>query len=162
MTHPEAKTHTITTSRPGSEIDLVREPIDRDANIISIQQQAIDLADLPEDVKNELKTDMTRRVIDNADRQVKLGQDVQALSASMSTMGQTSAQMAEAGISLTVTNTKDDNLGRTEILIGNSEAAQRGKLSRTQSGGSNLSLSTILLIGGAIAAATIVAVSVAQ
>jgi hypothetical protein len=132
------------------------------STLISVAQQEIDLADLPEETKNELKTEMTRKVIENADRQVKIGQDVQSLSASLNTMSTSSTEMAQEGLTMTISNTKDDNLGRTEILIGNSDAAQRGKFSRTQSGGSNLSMSTVLLIGGVIVAATIIAVSVAQ
>ena len=133
------------------------------ASIISISQSEIDLVDLPQEAKDELKAEMARKMIDNADRQVQMGQDVQALSASLQTMSTASVQMSEQGLTMTISNTKDDNLGRTEILIGNSDTAQRGKLTRTQSGGGlPASLPAALLIGGLIAAVTIIMLAIAR
>jgi hypothetical protein len=45
-------------------------------------------------------------------------------------VGDTTAQNAH----VTITNTKDDSLGRTEMILGNTEAARAGKLSRSQQG----------------------------
>ncbi len=157
----------MSTSKSETAITHADPPANSDhpsleANLISVTQSAIDIADLPEATKIELKAEMTRKMIESADRQVQLGQDVQALGASLGTMASASAEMSQEGLTMTVSNTRDDNLGRTEVLIGNSDAAQRGKLTRTQSGGSALSLSSILLIGSGIAAVTIIAVSLAQ
>ena len=44
------------------------------------------------------------------------------------------ADSTEQNAAVTITNTKDDSLGRTEMILGNSEAAHAGKLSRSQQG----------------------------
>lgn len=146
----------------GGSNPIVRKEGDA-VDLISLRIQQIESSDLPKDVRDQLKADALKRLNENDDRFTKIKQDVNALGASLGTMSQSGADMAEAGMTMTVTKTQDDNLGRTEVIVGNSEAAQRGKLTRSQTSGmGDLSSSTLILIGLIIVAVTIIAVAFAS
>lgn len=147
---------------PSTNRELVSTNPDR-AGIIDVQQQQVDISSLPIEVQNQLKAEHARQVIESQQRLIRMGHDVQALKATLDGLGSTGAEMAQQGVSFTATNTKDDHLGRTEIMIGNSEAAQRGKFTRTQVGPTGAPSPQILvIIGLAIAAVTIIAVAMAR
>ena len=129
--------------------------------ILGTRQQAIDISSLPEETRVELQKETARRVIENQDRLAKVCTDVHALGASLEEFARTGTDMAESGLTFTATNTRDDSLGRTEIMIGNSEAAQRGRLSRSQVGSAgNLSTQSLILIIIAIVAVTVITLAV--
>lgn len=108
----------------------------------------IDLSGLSDEQVQALKAKHAEKAIETRDREARLITDVQALGASMRTLGDNTVDLAEKGIGVTVTNVRDDNLGRTEIIMGTSDAAKSGKLSRSQKG---LGDPTLMWMGFAIA-----------
>jgi hypothetical protein len=145
-----------------SHQDLARQEDSPAANnkIISVSGQHVDISDLPEEAQQQLKIRSAEKMIDNQDRATKIAMDVRGLDAKLRTMGETGAEMANNGVSFTATNTQDNELGRTEVMVGNSEAAQRGKFTRSQvgsAGGMSTQAVTLIVIG--IIAVTIIAVA---
>jgi hypothetical protein len=54
----------------------------------------------------------------------------------LDTFSVTARQATQDGFSATISNVQDDELGRTEIVIGNTDSAKSGKLSLFQRGSS--------------------------
>ena len=116
--------------------------------------ETVSLDGLTEEQKQELKMRYANVSIDNQDKMNKLTADVNALGATLNVMGKTTQDVADAGQSITITNTKEDELGRTEVIMGTSDAAKSGKLSRSAKGlkdNTTLWLGVIVLIVGIVA-----------
>ncbi len=84
--------------------------------------------------------------------------DVDALHATLSHLGGATHEAAKDGTSVTITHTQDTSIGRTEIIMGNTAEAQRGQLSRSQTGDTNW---TPYYIFGGLAALVLVVVMLA-
>jgi hypothetical protein len=83
--------------------------------------------------------------------------DAGALNHSLGTMAHHTNEVAANGHGVTITHTQETSLGRTEIIMGTSDAAKKGKLTRTQSGAPD---HTLLLAGVAVIGLVIVALLV--
>ncbi len=121
------------------------------------QQDTLDVTNLAQREQDALEVEAHQRAIDRDDRAQRLKQDLTVTAVQINTytkaVGDTTAQNA----AVTITNTKDDSLGRTEMIFGNTDAARSGKLSRSQQGfGDNAKLWILLAI---IAAVVIVLVA---
>ncbi|HEY8571234.1 hypothetical protein [Phenylobacterium sp.] len=95
---------------------------------------SVDLSFLPEDERRALLLDYSRGVLDIAKKAQDLHVDIGALQSTLSTLSHTTKEVAASGASVTVTHTQTTSIGRTEIIMGNTETAQRGKLSKSQTG----------------------------
>lgn len=96
--------------------------------------QYIELAGLSEAEKNALLAEYRKGQLDLAKKAQELRMDVEALEATLTVLANTTKQVAETGTSVTVTHTQDSTVGRTEVIMGNTKKAARGKLSRSQTG----------------------------
>ena len=76
--------------------------------------------------------------------------DVDSLRARLNTFGNQVYDVIEKGGSITITNAKDDSIGRTEVIMGNTDEAAKGKLSRSAKGLPDNS--KWLIIGGVVVA----------
>lgn len=121
--------------------------------------EGIDTSNLTPQQKNELEATAAKDHIEFVKRARELGLDSQALHANLSTFSTSAREMAEHGVSTTITNTRDDGLGRTEIIVGNTEQAKRGKLSRSQIGDPDR---TLLWMGFALVVLIVIAVVVTK
>ena len=93
----------------------------------------IDLSGLTQEQIQELKVKHADRLIDVNVRAAELVADVQALRGSLNVMADTTNAIAsQEGQSITITQTQKNVLGETEIVIGNTPTAQRGKLGRSR------------------------------
>jgi len=111
-------------------------PIIRNENVIQLgPQAALDLTGLTEEQKRQLKYKHAEGLVDVSKKAAELSADTSALGAKLDTMAEHTNDVVNSGGSVTITNVNDDSLGRTEIMMGTSEAARRGKFTRTQSGG---------------------------
>jgi len=111
------------------------------------QQEELDLSNLTDREAGEIEAYAHKKTIDRDDRLQRLKEDLTVTAAQIQTftkaVGDTNAQNA----SVTITNTKDDSLGRTEMIFGNTDAARAGKLSRSQTGlGDNAKVWILLAI----------------
>lgn len=121
------------------------------------QQDTLDITGLASREQDALEVEAHRRAIDRDDRAQRLKQDLTVTAAQINTFTQAVRDTAAENSAVTITNTKDDSLGRTEMIFGNTDAARSGKLSRSQQGlGDNAKVWILLAI---IAAVVIVLVA---
>jgi hypothetical protein len=95
---------------------------------------SLDLSWLPEEERKALLVQHTRGVLDIAKKANELHVDVAALKAMLDTSAGTVRDLAADGTAVTITNTNQNSLGRTEIIMGNTDQARTGKLTRSQTG----------------------------
>lgn len=76
-------------------------------------------------------------LLKNAEGMIALNQkaqelqiDVAAMNAGLNTMASTVEKLSEAGDSVTITNVQKNALGQTEVIMGNTETAMKGRISR--------------------------------
>ena len=96
--------------------------------------QTIDLSFIPEAQRNALMAEYMRGTIDISRKANELHVDVVTLRNTLGALAETTRQVSQDGNSVTVTHTQTTAVGRTEIIMGNTETAGQGKLSPTQTG----------------------------
>jgi hypothetical protein len=111
---------------------------------------------MPEDQRRALLNDYAKGAVNLAKRANELGVEVSVLRSTLDTLATTTEKVSQAGDAITITHVQTSQFGRTEVIMGNTETAAKGKLSRTQTGDFNWL--PIYIIGGVIA--TIVIVSI--
>lgn len=94
----------------------------------------IDLSWMPEDQRRALLTDYAKGVLDVSKRANELGVEVNVLRSTLGTLGDTTRQVAQDGNSVTLSHVQNSQFGRTEVMMGNTQAATTGKLSKSQTG----------------------------
>jgi hypothetical protein len=95
---------------------------------------AIDLSFLPEAERNALLKDYARKVLDVGAKAHELHVDVSVLKATLDQLASTTRDMSDSGNAVTISHTRTTNIGRTEVKMGNTDEARRGKLSASQTG----------------------------
>lgn len=94
----------------------------------------IDLSGIPETERANMLEAYNNKVLDISAEAQKMRVDVDALRATLSSLAMTTNETSEAGNAITITHTQDTSIGRTEIIMGNTDQAKTGKLSRSQTG----------------------------
>ena len=94
----------------------------------------LDLTGMTEEQIKVLKEEHARGMIGVGQRAAEVVVDTQALDKKLETMATHTSAVAKDGGAVTITSTSDDAIGRTEIMMGTSEAAKKGKFSRSQTG----------------------------
>jgi hypothetical protein len=94
----------------------------------------LDLTGIPEDQIQSLKYKYAERMGEIAAKAMEAGVDTETLDKKLSTIAGHTIALTKEGASVTITSTSDDSIGRTEAMIGNTETAKIGKLSRSQAG----------------------------
>jgi hypothetical protein len=95
---------------------------------------SIDLSWLPENERKAILTEYMRGVLDVSKKAQDLHVDVGVLRSTLDTLAEHTQKVADAGNSVTISHTQTSSVGRTEIIMGNTDRAQSGKLSRSQTG----------------------------
>ena len=94
-----------------------------------------DMSALTKEQQSSIVLDYQRGLIDVKLRAATLGVDVAALGKTLRDLVENTVAVSESeGSSVTITHTSDTALGRTEVIIGNTEQAHRGKLTKSQGG----------------------------
>jgi hypothetical protein len=96
--------------------------------------QVVDLSFIPETQRNALMAEYMRGTLDVARKANELHVDVMTLRNTLGTLADTTRQVSQDGNSVTVTHTQSTILGRTEIIMGNTAEAGKGKLTKSQTG----------------------------
>ena len=81
---------------------------------------------------------------------IEHGIDTKSIEKRMGDMSDNVIKANDDDFSATITGAFTDKLGRTEVIMGNSEAAQKGNLSRSQKGEKNNTLLIIAIIVGTL------------
>jgi len=78
---------------------------------------------------------ITRRASSTVSKKAQeLHVDVAALKSTLGTLAATTNEVAQEGNSVTITHTQTSSIGRTDVIMGNSEHVQSGKLTRSARG----------------------------
>lgn len=128
-------------------------------SVVLATGQTVDLSFIPEPQRNALMAEYMRGTLDVARKANELHVDVVTLRNTLGTLAETTRQVSQDGNSVTVTHTQTTAVGRTEIIMGNTETAGRAKLTRTQTGGETNW--TPYYIFAAIAAIVLIALAIA-
>ncbi|QEQ96608.1 hypothetical protein [Neptunomonas concharum] len=94
-------------------------------------------------------------VLDISKKAQELHVDSAALKKTLNDLSDTTRDVAESGNAVTVSHTQTTSVGRTEVIMGNTEQAQSGKLSKSQTGENDFS--PYYIFGGILALIIIVA-----
>lgn len=95
---------------------------------------SMDLSWLPEEERKELLASYTTGMLDIAKKAQELNVDAGALKKTMEDISGTVKDAVDSGAAITVTHSQTSSVGRTEVIMGNTDEAQRGKLSKSQTG----------------------------
>ena len=110
----------------------------------------LDLSGLSESQIAELKTQFVSGMLDVKKKAEELKVDVGALDAALSSFNEQTARATQAGASATITHTQTSSLGRTEVVIGNTDRAASGKISRSGVGEKNQTLLIVIVVAAAL------------
>lgn len=116
---------------------------------------SMDISWLPEAERKALLVDYASGVLDISKKAQELHVDSAALKKTLNDLSDTTRDVAESGNAVTVSHTQTTSVGRTEVIMGNTEQAQRGKLSKSQTGEKDFS--PYYIFGGILALIIIVA-----
>lgn len=95
---------------------------------------SVDLSWMPEAQRAQLLAEYTRGALDIGRKAQELQVDVEVLRETLGNLTETTRRVAADGNSVTITHTQTTSVGRTEIIMGNTDNARSGKLSKTQTG----------------------------
>ena len=114
----------------------------------------IDLAGIPEEERSKMLADYNSKILDVSATAHRMKVDSDALRATLNSLSNTTNEAAQDGNSVTITHTNETSLGRTEIIMGNTDQAKTGKLTKSQTGERDL---TPYYIGGGLLAMVLIA-----
>ena len=113
----------------------------------------LDLSHLSEQERKALLIDYSRGMLDVGRKASELNVDVMTLRNTLDTFSQTARRAQDEGTSVTITHTQTTAIGRTEISMGNTDAAKTGRLTRSQTG--ERDWTPIYIIAGIVAVVVI-------
>jgi hypothetical protein len=112
--------------------------------VLGPSAKEIPLDGLPPEVAIELRREHAKGMIDVNTLAHKYGLETQVLATALRTLSQETVSATKEGIAITATRLQEDSLGKTEVIMGNTETAQKGKLTRAQSGLQDYTLAYIV------------------
>ncbi len=119
----------------------------------------IDLSALPEEQRQALQVEYARGMLEIDKRAKELGVDVMALDRTLRTMAENTQAASANDNAVTITNAQENSIGRTEIIMGNTQHALKGKLSANQAGRHDMQP---YLVGLGIAGVIVIGILIAR
>ncbi|MBT6000109.1 MAG: hypothetical protein HOG68_03675 [Candidatus Marinimicrobia bacterium] len=95
---------------------------------------SMDLSWLPENERKALLIDYTKGIMDISKKAQELHVDAAVLKRTLDDFSDTTREVSDSGNAVTITHSQTTKVGRTEVIMGNTEEAQSGKLSKSQTG----------------------------
>ncbi len=109
----------------------------------------IDLGSLSPQQQDQLMMEYMRGTLDINKKAAEMHVDVTAFKNMLDVMSRKTKELAEQeGTSVTMQHTQETSVGRTEVIMGNTQQAASGKLTRTMAGERNMTW--LYVVGGAI------------
>lgn len=116
----------------------------------------IDLTGLSPDQIASLKIKQAECMLDIQKKREELKMDIAGLDAALTSFNRQTDQATQASHSATIQHSQNSSLGRTEVIVGNTDKAATGKLSMSASGQTN---SMVILAVAILAAVVILALA---
>ena len=117
----------------------------------------IDVSMLPPEQQQELVREYAQGRMDLEKRAAELNMDIAALDQSLRSFTSSAAEAHASDVAVTYSHKTESKAGRTEIVIGNTEEAARGKLPQSQRDDFNWNPAIIFAGIVGLAAVTVVA-----
>lgn len=117
-----------------------------ESKIVLSDTRSLSTAGLSDAQIQELRMQHAKGMIDLEKKALELNIDVRALDSTLSTMGKQTSEVSKSGDSVTMTHSHESSLGRTEVMMGNTEKAAKGKLSKSQSGEDDQTMKILIVI----------------
>jgi hypothetical protein len=95
---------------------------------------SMDLSWLPENERKALLLDYSKGIMDISKKARELHVDAAVLKKTLDDFSDTTREVSDSGNAVTITHSQTTKVGRTEVIMGNTEEAQSGKLSKSQTG----------------------------
>ncbi|MFL1517142.1 hypothetical protein [Pseudomonas prosekii] len=114
------------------------------------QNDVIDLNGLSDSQVSELRIQHAKSLLSLQQKAQEMKIDVAALDASLNSFNDQTAKASQAGSSATIQHSQTTSIGRTEVIIGNTDRAAAGKLSRSAAGEKDRTLIIIGIIAVAV------------
>lgn len=95
---------------------------------------SMDLSWLPEHERKTLLMDYSKGMMDISKKAHELHVDAVVLKRTLDDLSDTVREVSNNGNAVTITHSQTTKIGRTEVMMGNTEQAQSGKLSKSQTG----------------------------
>ena len=109
----------------------------------------IDLGALSKEQQDSLLMEYMRGTLDVQKQAAQMHVDVGAFKNMLDVMSAKTKELsAQEGTSVTMQHTQESSVGRTEVIMGNTEQAASGRLTRTMAGERNLTW--LYVVGGAV------------
>jgi hypothetical protein len=120
----------------GQEIEKVNALGVPSANVINLgtANTLIDLTGIPPEQVAELKRQYASGMIDLAKKAQELKIDNASLAMLLDSFNTEASKATQANVSMTATHTQTTTIGRTEVVMGNTDRAASGKLSASAVG----------------------------
>lgn len=133
----------------GRELQSVTEapalPAEKTINLA--QADVLDLSGLDEAQIAEIKQQQAEGIVAVQVKAAEKKLDVTALDAALTSFTEQTARAVEAGTHATIQHSQTSSIGKTEVVIGNTERAASGKVSSAAESLQNNSLTIIGVIG---------------
>jgi hypothetical protein len=117
-----------------------------ESKIVLSDTRSLSTTGLSETQIQELRMHHAKGMIDLERKAHELNIDVRALDNTLSTMADQTKEVSKSGDSVTMSHSHDSSLGRTEVLMGNTEKAAKGKLSKSQTGEEDHTMKIVIII----------------
>ncbi len=119
----------------------------------------LDVSEMSDEGKEYIMRKRAESQIELSQKAQEANIDIQGLKVNLDNLNNTVKEATREGTSTTFTHTQSTSVGRTEVVMGNTERAASGKISRSGAGLEDNSMK--LLIGGGVIA-IIVAIIIAN
>ncbi|SEH51664.1 hypothetical protein [Magnetospirillum fulvum] len=133
----------------GRELQSVSQepalPAEKTINLA--QSDVLDLSGLDETQISEIKQQQAEGIVAVQVKAAEKKLDVTALDAALTSFTEQTARAVEAGTHATIQHSQTSSIGKTEVVIGNTERAASGKVSSSSDSLQNNSLTILGVIG---------------
>lgn len=107
-------------------------PVNNNINLTDMGN--LDLSTLDESQRSHITSKFAESKVDLAKKAQQMNIDLSATRTNLGDLTSTVRDATTDGTSVTITHSQTTSLGRTEIVMGNTERAAKGKMSRTGTG----------------------------
>jgi hypothetical protein len=145
-------------SNKNAEQDTTSVAVQDESRGIDLSQSGmIDTTGLDSETIGALKIKEADAKIEIQKKAQEAQLDLQATKVQLDTLNDTVRDATREGTSATITHTQSTSVGRTEVVMGNTERAASGKMSRSAAGLPDNTMK-LLIVGGIIAAVVVLIV----
>ena len=109
--------------------------------------ETLDLSELSSAAKEEIRAKHANAVLDLKVKAQEAQLDLQSTTMQLDGYTEQVRKASEDGAASTISFSTSNSVGRTEVIMGNTDAAAKGKLSRTAKGESDITMKIVIAVG---------------